>query len=112
MSTQPSCLRRLVADSCFIALMLTLWSGATLLVSLGSVLAIALAASGGNGEVLFSHLENLSVHYLAADAEARSVFERDAAGLFAGIATLVVLVRVPQLIARIRTGLRRSASHG
>lgn len=112
MSGELSRLRRLLANSCFIALMLALWSGATVLVSLGIVLAIALAASGGDGEVLFSHLENLSVHYLAADTEARAVFERDAAGLFAGIATLVVLVRVPQLIARIRTGLGRSASHG
>jgi hypothetical protein len=111
MSAEPSRWRQFLADSCFVALMLTLWSGATLLVSLGVVLAIALAASGGDGEVLFSHLENLSVHYLAADAEARSVFERDAAGLFAGIVILVLLLRVPRLIARIRTGLGRRVSH-
>ncbi|NNM78018.1 hypothetical protein HJG53_14015 [Sphingomonas sp. ID1715] len=112
MSKAAARFRQLLADSCFVALMLTLWSGATLLVSLGTILAIALAASGGDGEVLFSHLENLSVHYLSADAAARSVFERDAAGLFAGIVTLVVLVRVPRLIARVRAGLSRGTSPG
>lgn len=95
---------RLLANACFVTLMLGLWGGATILVSLGTVLAIALAASGANGEVLFSHLENLSIHYLAADAQARAVFERDAAGLFAGIVTLCVILRLPLLVSRFRSG--------
>lgn len=95
--------RRLFATACFVTLMLSLWGGVTILISLGTVLAIALAASGANGEVLFSHLESLSIHYLAADAHARAVFERDAAGLFAGIVTLCVILRMPQLISRLRS---------
>jgi hypothetical protein len=100
--------RRRLAATCFVTLVIVLWTGATLLVSLGIVLAIALAASGASGEILFSHLENLSVHYLAADAHARAVFERDAAGLFAGIVILCVLLRLPQLVSRLKAGLAKA----
>ena len=104
--------RRLLADTCFVTVVLALWASATLLLSLGIVLAIALAASGIDGEILFSHLENLSAHYFAADAEARAVFARDAAGLFAGILTLCTILRLPQLIARLRAGVAGASRHG
>lgn len=98
-------LRFLCADTCFVILALAIWAGQTILAALGVVLAVLLLATGCDGEVLFSQLGNLSRHYLAASAEARASFDAGAIGLFAGLLTLLTLVRLPALVAHLRAEL-------
>ena len=102
--------RRLLADVCYLALTTALWVGSTLIAALGIVLGVVLLAAGGDGVVLFSHLENLSRHYLAASTDARALFDRDAVALFAGLVTLLTLARLPLRIGKVRSVLIRSPS--
>ena len=93
------------ADTCFVLLALAVWAGQTILAALGVVLAVFLLATGFDGEVLFSQLESLSRHYLAASSEARASFDAGAIGLFAGLLTLLTLVRLPALVSHLRAEL-------
>lgn len=111
MSTLLARFRTLAADACFVGLTLAGWAGQTLLVALGVVLGVFLLATGCDGEVLFSQLENLSRHYLSASVEARTAFDAGAFGVFAGLLTLLALIRLPALVARLRAELDRDSSH-
>jgi hypothetical protein len=105
-------LRRFMADFCYVVLTAALLAGSTLLASLGIIFGLAVLAAGGDGLVLFSHLENLSRHYLQAGAGARAAFDRDAIGLLSALFTLIVLARLPLWIARVRSGLEGGSRHG
>jgi hypothetical protein len=111
MSTFLPRLRVRAADACFVGLTLAAWAGQTVLVALGVVLAVFLLATGCDGEVLFGQLENLSRHYLSAPAEARTAFDAGAFGVFLGLLTLLALVRLPALAARLRSELDRETPH-
>ncbi|NNM77681.1 hypothetical protein HJG53_12255 [Sphingomonas sp. ID1715] len=111
MSARLARLRSVAADACFVALTLAAWTGQTVLTALGIVPAGFLLATGGDGEVLFSQLENLSHHYLSAAADARAAFDSGAVGIFAGLLTLLALVRLPALVARLRAELVQGHDH-
>lgn len=103
--------RRFAADGCYVGLTLAAWAGQTVLIALGLILALVLLATGCNGAILFSQLENLSSHYLSAPVEARTAFDAGASGVFVGLLTLLTLVRLPPLVERLRAELRRDPSH-
>lgn len=109
-----SCLTRMktaAADTCFVALTLVLLVAETVLTTLGIILGTVLLATGVDGEVLFSQMDNLSRHYLAAQAAARAAFDLAAIGLFTGLLTLVLLLRLPGLAARLRAELSKEIDH-
>lgn len=100
-------LRRLFADACHLGLSTTLWLGGTLLVTLGTILAVVILAADAQLPVLFAHLDNLSSHYLAADAARRAEFDLQLVGLTGALALLFLVARLPAFAARMRRELSR-----
>ncbi|WP_374942088.1 hypothetical protein [Sphingomonas sp.] len=105
--TRSAELRRLLADACHLALSATLWLGGTLLVTLGTILAVVILAADAKLPLLFAHLGNLASHYLAADAARRAEFDLQFVGLTGALALLFVLARLPAFAARMRRELSR-----
>ena len=85
----------------------TLWLGGTLLVTLGTILAVVILAADARLSILFAHLGNLATHYLAADAARRAEFDLQLVGLTGALALLFVVARLPAFAARMRRELSR-----
>ena len=100
-------LRRFLADACHLVLSTTLWLGGTLLVTLGTILAVVILAADARLSTLFAHLCNLASHYLAADAVRRAEFDLQLVGLTAELALLFVVARLPAFAARMRREFSR-----
>jgi len=105
--TRSARLRRFLADTCHLALSITLWLGGTLLVTLGTILAVVILAADARLPVLFAHLGNLASHYLAADAARRAEFDVQLVGLTGALALLFVVARLPAFASRMRRELSR-----
>jgi hypothetical protein len=100
-------LRRLLADACHVALSTTLWLGGTLLVTLGTILAVVILVADAKLPLLFAHLGNLASHYLAADAARRAEFDLQLVSLTGALALLFFVARLPAFAARLRRELSR-----
>lgn len=107
LSSRRMRLRRLLADACHLVLSTTLWLGGTLLVTLGTILAVVILAADARLPILFAHLDNLASHYLAADAPRRAEFDLQLVGLTTALALLFVVARLPAFAARMRRELSR-----
>lgn len=105
--TRSARLRRLLANACHVALSTTLWLGGTLLVTLGTILAVVILAAGAKLPSLFAHLGNLASHYLAADAARRAEFDAQLVGLTGALVLLFVVARLPAFASRMRRELSR-----
>lgn len=105
--TRSAWLRRLLADACHVALSTTLWLGGTLLVTLGTILAVVILAADAKLPRLFAHLGNLASHYLAADAARRAEFDLQLVGLTGALALLFAVARLPAFASRMRRELSR-----
>lgn len=93
------------ADMCFIVLKAGAFLGAIYLAVLGLPLLVFLALVGGDIELLFTQLGNLSAHYLAADQARQAGFAGGIKlGLF-GIATLIAIWRLPRFLNEISATL-------
>lgn len=100
-------LRRFLADACHLALSTTIWLAGTLLVTLGTILAVVILAADARLPLLFAHLGNLASHYLAADAARRAEFDLQLVSLTGALALLFVVARLPAFTARMRRELSR-----
>ena len=100
-------LRRFLADACHLALSTTIWLGGTLLVTLGTILAVVILAADARLPLLFAHLGNLASRYLAADPARRAEFDLQLVGLTTALALLFVVARLPAFAARMRRELSR-----
>ena len=107
LGTRGARLRRFLGNACHLALSTTLWLGGTVLVALGTVLAVVILAADAQLPVLFAHLDNLANHYLAADAARRAEFDLQLVGLTSALALLFVVARLPAFAARMRRELSR-----
>ena len=93
------------ADVCFIVLKAGAFLGAIYLAVLGLPLLLFLALVGGDIELLFTQLGNLSAHFLAADQARQAAFAGGIKlGLF-GIATLIAIWRLPRFLNEISATL-------
>ncbi len=100
-------LRRFLADACHLVLSTTIWLGGTLLVTLGTILAVVILAADARLSILFAHLGNLATHYLAADAARRAEFDLQLVGLTGALALLFLVARLPAFAARMGRELSR-----
>lgn len=97
----PARKRRILADLCFILIKAGAFLGSIYLAVLGLPLAVFLILVGGNLTLLFTQLGNLSAHYLAADHAAQAQFVQATAYGLLGLATLVVIWRLPRFVDQV-----------
>ena len=91
-------LRSRMADGCYILLRGCLFLGSSYLMALGLPLLFFLLLSGGNPDAFFAHVANLSDRFLAADLARRVTFLGECKFVLIGLATLVVVWRMPRFI--------------
>lgn len=96
---QPmSAWRTLMADGCYILVRGCLFLGSSYLMALGMPLLFFLLLSGGNPDAFFAHVANLGDRFLAADLARRVAFLGQCKFVLFGLATLVVMWRMPRFI--------------
>jgi hypothetical protein len=91
-------LRSRAADGCYILLRGCLFLGSSYLMALGLPLLFFLLLSGGNPDAFFAHVANLGDRFLAADLARRVSFLGQCKFVLIGLATLVVVWRMPRFI--------------
>ena len=91
-------LRSRMADGCYILLRGCLFLGSSYLIALGLPLLFFLLLSGGNPDAFFAHVANLGDRFLAADLARRVTFLGQCKLVLIGLATLVVVWRMPRFI--------------
>ena len=91
-------LRSRMADGCYILLRGCLFLGSSYLMALGLPLLFFLLLSGGNPDAFFAHVANLGDRFLAADLARRVTFLSQCKFVLIGLATLVVVWRMPRFI--------------
>lgn len=93
------------ADLAYILIKAAGFLASAYMVTLGFPLLVFLVSSGGNLEVMFGQIASLAGHYGAASAGARADFAQGVVvGLF-GIASLIMIWRLPRFLAEVETGL-------
>ena len=90
--------RSRIADGCYIVLRGSLFLGSSDLMALGLPLLFFLLLSGGNPDAFFAHVANLGDRFLAADFTRRVTFVDQCKFVLIGLATLVVVWRMPRFI--------------
>ena len=85
-------------DICHITAKASGFLASSYLMALGAPLLFFLAISGGDGEVLFAHLANLSGRFLAADHARRSAFLGEAGLMLTSLAMLLAAIRLPRFL--------------
>ena len=90
--------RSRMADGCYIVLRGSLFLGSSYLMALGLPLLFFLALSGGNPDAFFAHVANLGDRFLGADLARRVTFLDQCKFVLIGLATLVVVWRMPRFI--------------
>mgnify|MGYP006331725945 FL=1 len=97
--------RQPLRDICFILIKAGAYLGSIYLAVLGLPLLFFLLLAGGDLGLFFMHLGNLAAHYLAADHAAQAGFINELKlGLF-GVATLVVIWRLPRFLDDVSAAL-------
>ena len=91
-------LRSRMADGCYILLRGCLFLGSSYLMALGLPLLFFLLLSGGSPDAFFAHVANLGDRFLAADFTRRVTFVDQCKFVLIGLATLVVVWRMPRFI--------------
>lgn len=99
--------RQAVADAAYVFLVTTGWLGINLLVILGCAVAMFIVISHGRVDVFFLHVDNLAARYVAADLGRRAAFEQLLVQLFTLLALVIVVLRGPGFVARLRRDLNR-----
>ncbi len=87
--------------TCHIMLEASLFAISSVLMALGLPLCFFLILSGWDLLGLFTHLDNLSNRYLAADAARRLMFSSDLKIMFFAATALIAALRMPGFIRRI-----------
>ena len=91
-------LRSRMADGCYILLRGCLFLGSSYLMALGLPLLFFLLLSGGNPDAFFAHVANPGDRFLAADLARRVTFLGQCKSVLIGLATVVVVWRMPRFI--------------
>ena len=86
------------ADLCYIVLRGSTFLGSSYLMALGLPLLFFLLISGGDAGVFFAHLANISDRFLGAEQGRQIGFLDEFKFVLIGVATLVVVWRLPRFI--------------
>jgi hypothetical protein len=97
--------RRPLADFCFILIKAGGFLGSIYLAVLGLPLLFFLALAGGNLQLLFLQVGNLSTHYLAADGASQAAFAGTLKLALMGVATFVAIWRLPRFLNEVGRAL-------
>lgn len=89
------------ADGCYILLKGSLFLASSYLMALGLPLLFFLMLSGGAPDAFFAQLANIADRFLAADTSRQAGFVSELALGMIGIATLVVLWRLPRFMREL-----------
>ena len=94
-----------IALACYILVRVCAWLAANIVGGFGVMVLMLLGLSGGSIEGAFTHLDNLSSRYLAADPARRLAFDHQLLWivLLAGFA--ILLIRLPAFVDRLRREL-------
>jgi hypothetical protein len=93
------------ADGCYILVKGSLFLASSYLIALGLPLLFFLLVSGGSAEAFFAHLGNFADRFLAAEPERRIGFLSEVKLTLIGLATLVVIWRMPRFVFEIEAAL-------
>ena len=86
------------ADLCYIVLRSSTFLASSYLMALGLPLLFFLLISGGDAGVFFAHLANISDRFLGAEQDRQIGFLDEFKFVLIGVATLVVVWRLPRFI--------------
>lgn len=86
------------ADLCYIVLRGSTFLASSYLIALGLPLLFFLLISGGDAGVFFAHLANISDRFLGAEQGRQIGFLDEFKFVLIGVATLVVVWRLPRFI--------------
>ena len=97
-----------LALACYLIVRVCAWLAANIVGGLGIMVLMLLALGGGSIAGAFTHLDNLSSRYLAADPARRLAFDHQLLWivLLAGFA--ILLIRLPAFVGRLRRELQES----
>jgi hypothetical protein len=98
---KPFPLKQFFQNTCHIMLEASLLAMSSVLMALGLPLCFFLILSGWDLLGLFTHLDNLSSHYLEADGVRRLAFSSDLKIIFFGSTALIAALRMPGFTRRI-----------
>jgi len=93
------------ADGCYILVKGSGFLASSYLIALGLPLLFFLLLSGGSAEAFFAHLGNFADRFLAADTERRIAFLGETKFTLIGLATFVVIWRLPRFVFEIEAAL-------
>ncbi len=97
--------RQPLRDICFILIRAGSYLGSIYLAVLGLPLLFFLLLAGGDLSLFFMHLGNLAAHYLAADPAAQAGFINELKLGLLGVATLIVIWRLPRFLDDVSAAL-------
>lgn len=93
------------ADACYILVKGSLFLASSYLIALGLPLLFFLLLSGGDAEVFFAQLANFADRFLMADGARKVGFLSETKIVLIGLATFVVIWRMPRFVFEIEQGL-------
>jgi len=93
------------ADACYILVKGSGFLASSYLIAMGLPLLFFLVLSGGSAEAFFAHVGNFADRFLAADTERRVAFLGQTKFVLVGLATLVVIWRMPRFVFEIEATL-------
>ena len=102
--------RRLMADAAYVVLTVSGWIAGNVLGVLGCAVGMFLVISHGDLNAFFLHLDNLTSRYVAADFGRREAFQHQIVQVFVLACLMILIVRGPQFLARLRRDLAREAA--
>lgn len=100
----PFPVQQYIQTTCHILLEASLFAISSVLMALGLPLCFFLILSGWDLLGLFTHLDNLSGRYLAADGARRLMFSSDLRIMFFAATALIAVLRMPGFFRRIAVG--------
>ena len=93
------------ADACYILVKGSLFLASSYLIALGLPLLFFLLLSGGSAEAFFAHLANFADRFLGAEPDRKVAFLVETKFVLIGLATLVVIGRMPRFVFEIERAL-------
>lgn len=102
--------RQHAADTCYILVKAGSFLGSTYLMTLGLPLLFFLMISGARMDLLFMQIGNLAARFLSADPVRQAGFVEELKFTAVGLATLLVIWRMPRFLNEVAEGLREEKS--
>jgi hypothetical protein len=99
-------------DWIFIVMMSTGWLAGNALAVLGCVVAAFIVVAHGDFNVFMAHVDNIASRYVGASTERRESFEHQVVVTLAVISGVLLLIRLPRFLMRLRVELSQENECG